>query len=180
MKKIIILLTLIISTNFAFAQNNDAKASKDSGILFTSSPVTVINDSAKSTFEIVYTDFKDAIKSIAANLKVGAEHVYKVLIRQQIVKSISYILGTIAGIILLSIGIKFLNWINNDFKDWKKNRKSDYMDDYFHWKIILGIVFTLVGFVCIIIGIANFDVIFTGLINPEYGAIEDITKFIKH
>lgn len=107
---------------------------------------------------------------LAAGLKVGAEHVYQVLVKQQIVKSIIWLLIAIIS------GFFVGNW----FKAYK-NKTEEWTDNYEDVTFI-GVVRGLqicLGLVLLVASIINIDVIVTGLINPEYGAIKEIINFVK-
>jgi len=121
-------------------------------------------DSSKVDFkEVVYKDVKDVLKQLGETLKVGTEHVYEVLVRQQLVKSITYIILYIVAIISIIF-----------FKDLiKKLVEQD--DDYAPWYIALGF-YTLL---CVFMFFATVDSTVTGFINPEYGAIEKIIELLK-
>src|SRR5688572_20864353 len=54
----------------------------------------------------IYSDVKQALVGIAAALKVGVPHVYEVLVRQQVVKAITW--SIVDGIIFL---ITILIWV---------------------------------------------------------------------
>lgn len=125
---------------------------------------TVTTADTSSTFKEVYRDFKGAIEGMAQSLKVGAAHVYKVLVRQQVVKSISLVIGILA---LLIPGI----WSTKFF--WNK---LDDDDGYFLGFIFLGVLPLIISVVVFGYNITN---IVTGFVNPEYGAINEIMSHIS-
>lgn len=91
MKKVF--LALLLTTSFAFA-NKVEKGTE-----------TVYNDS-KEAVSTIYKDAKslapkieDSIKSIAKGLKVGAESVWDILVRQQLVWSICFLILTLSALI---------------------------------------------------------------------------------
>lgn len=130
------------------------------------------NDSTAVTFSQVYNDFKGAISGIGEALKVGAEHVYEVLVRQQVVISVSYLIGILIG----SVFCYFI--LSYSFKNmYETNRHG-------HKEFNEGTLpfFLVGGFLCIgllLFTIAHIGVIVTGFVNPEYGAIMEIKSFIK-
>lgn len=129
-----------------------------------------IPDSAKVTFSHVYNDMKEGILGIAAALKVGTENVYKILIRQQIVKSCSKIILFIIGFIMLYFPLN--RYIN----------KKEILRDKDGEPTLLGVVRTMqfaTGGFLFFYGIISSDDIITGFINPEYGAIMEIMDFVK-
>jgi hypothetical protein len=124
-----------------------------------------------STFKLMYSDFKQGIVALASSLKVGAEHVYEVLVRQQVVYAIVYLVLIIIGFILI------LNWIKK-YKDSGENWVSSNRDE----PTGLGVLRTIQMIVALImvgIGVFNIESIMTGFINPEYGAIQDVIEMVK-
>lgn len=122
-----------------------------------------------STFKAMYSDFKQGIVALASSLKVGAEHVYGVLVRQQVVYAIVYLVLSIIGFILI------LNWIKkykDDKEEWVGNEEPTGLG-------VIRIIQIVVAFIMIFIGIVNIDLIMTGFINPEYGAIQDVIEMVK-
>lgn len=127
------------------------------------------NDSTKVTWSQVYQDFKGALSGAADALKTGSEHVYQILVRQQVVNSISLLLV----IVLLSIASYFA------YKFVNRENIKDGLED-----VEPGAVFAVIGVVALICGTVAFAAlnatsIITGFVNPEYGAMQDIMKFIK-
>lgn len=124
-------------------------------------------DSTKVTFNEVYSDIKGALSAAGEALKVGSEHVYEVLVRQQAVNSVSMICTD--TVILLAAFILF--------KIATKMAKDDEVEDDLPFPFFIGsIVLFMLGAIAI-----TFDMndIITGFVNPEYGAIMDIKDFIK-
>lgn len=128
---------------------------------------SILPDSSQLSFKEVYTDIKAGLSGLGSALKVGSEHVYEVLIKQQIVYGILYSIIFLLGIILTSIGIRMFH----------KSKTSDWEAPTI---LILSILCFWVGGLTLLgIGIGHIDNITTGFINPEYGAIKDILEFIK-
>jgi hypothetical protein len=114
--------------------------------------------------EKIYDDAKGAVNSIAKSLKVGAEHVYEVLVKQQIVKSVTNSIIALMMVILLIIAFRFSgkgDWVNGDI----------YAAYCIVFCVISGLMFMYTMF--------NIKETVTGFINPEYGAIEKIFEVIK-
>lgn len=126
-------------------------------------------DTSAITFGKVYNDVKGALSGLANGLKVGAEHVYIVLVRQQVIQAYIYISIGIIGIILWVINIFMIRWFVKEKLD---------ADDY---GALVAIMFVLgiLGTILFLVGLFNIDVIFTGFANPEYGAIHEILKVAK-
>ncbi|MEC0777472.1 hypothetical protein P9E81_08480 [Bacillus licheniformis] len=111
------------------------------------------------------------IDKLAAKLGVAAEHVYGVLVKQQIINGAIGIVGTIAALIFL--GIVFTKLLK---KGIEHNKVIDSFDTspYMLVSIPVGIalgITAIVGFFVIPIGINQ-------MINPEYYAIKEILDTI--
>lgn len=152
------LLSLILVCSLAFT----AQAKSDS----LNSQITEIKDTSQATFDKVYSDIKDGLKGLGSALKVGSEHVYEVLCKQQLVISISLLIMLIVSIIMISISYKMYK---NDNILW---------DDISIPNVFCVFLF-LLGLFSLVIGLLSLDCIITGFLNPEYGAIKDIVIFIK-
>lgn len=127
-----------------------------------------IPDTARLTVSRVYNDIKDGLKGLGSALKVGSEHVYVIIVKQQIVKSvIGLILIVICFIIIFPL-IKFIKYLVN----------HDDVDEVFG--LAVACVFLCIGWIILVtFSICNIGNIVTGFINPEYGAIKDIMSFIN-
>lgn len=173
MKKVIFLIVMVFGLMFE-SKATDLLAIADSTKQF----VTELKDSAvqtvkeidtSSTFKQMYSDFKQGVVALASSLKVGAEHIYIVLVRQQIVYGIVYLILLLIGIFLM------INWLRN-YKNsgeiwWQRNDAT-----------LLGIFRTIqiiVALIMMVIGIVNIETIVTGVVNPEYGAIKEVVKMVK-
>lgn len=122
-----------------------------------------------SNFKQIYSDVKTGIMALASSLKVGAEHVYGVLVKQQIVYAVVYL------IFLLISGFLINNFINK-----YKDPKEEWTDsDAPSGLGILRIIQVVFGIILFLIGICNIDNIIMGFVNPEYGAIEKILDLVK-
>lgn len=123
-------------------------------------------DTTSVTFTQVYNDVKEGITDLAIALKIPAEHVYGVLVKQQIIKSITYSFLPLGALILIFIFIKL----------YKKGNKEDWEDNQnMGWLIITGIL----TFIFIIASIMALSYIVQGFANPEYSAIKEIITFVK-
>lgn len=105
--------------------------------------------------ETIYDKTTEAISGLANALKVPAEHVYGVLVKQQIVESWGLLLAVIIFSILSYIFIKLGNDCN-----W---RTEGYIPASLVSLMTLGVFIVLF----IVHGL-------TGFFNPEYGAIKEI------
>lgn len=174
MKKVLSILMV-----FGLLFTSQAKAFNVSQTLDSvKSIATSIKDSAiqsvkevdtSSTFKAMYSDFKQGIVALASSLKVGAEHVYMVLVRQQVVYAIVYLALCIISFLLI------LNWLKkykDDKEEWTNGDEPTGLGIVRFIQIIAALV--MFGF-----GIFHMESIMTGFINPEYGAIKDITEMVK-
>lgn len=131
--------------------------------------MNIQSDSTKVTFTQVYQDVKEGLSALGEALKVGAEHVYQVLITQQYVKSISLL---ILNVVLISVTIFVA--INTP-KWYKKGMKQD---QYEPWGM-LYIIPSILAIASIVTLCSTVQVIVTGFVNPEYGAMKEIMEFVK-
>lgn len=121
-------------------------------------------DTSKVTFSTVYSDVKEGLKGLGSALKVGSEHVYSVLVKQQLIYALSWLLVFLAGLIGFIYAITLIS-------------KADF--DEGEWKAVVGPILGVITLIISIVSVCHGDVILGGLINPEYGALHDIMDFIK-
>lgn len=150
MKKIIMLVVFAIFTISGFAKEIEVS----------------LPDTTSVTFTQVYNDVKEGITDLAIALKIPAEHVYGVLVKQQIVNSITHSLFPLGALILICLFI--ILYRRGTKKEWEDNKDKA-------WSIITGI-FLLIF---IIASITVLSYIVQGFANPEYGAIKEIITFVK-
>ena len=114
MKKLMMVVAILFATSM-YAQNVNI----DSNSVNITTTVVDIPDSSQLTMNKVYEDMKQGIAGLASSLKVGVEYIWTILIRQQTVKSIVYLIIMIIGLILLINWTKKYKsneeWCNNDF-----------------------------------------------------------------
>lgn len=196
MKKVF--LALLLTTSFAFA-NKVEKGTE-----------TVYNDS-KEAVSTIYKDAKslapkieDSIKSIAKGLKVGAESVWDILVKQQLVWSICFLILTLMSLINWHIfykkNISDLKYEKGIVKVQKllhregatEHNELSYPATYARrWQTIeeeglievpkySNPVFKYIHLcVCITLSVfsfINFPDMLTGFINPEFGAMKNIAE----
>jgi hypothetical protein len=164
---------MLLTVLMTYAQSSE-KAIADT----TVTQIQQIPDSAKLTLLKVYEDTKAGLIGLAGALKTTAEHVYVVLVKQQVVYSISYLLF---DIMLFIVSIYFLSCFKNNYKRTQIKTDSWYNDDIEdHFGLVGMLVFGIIFGIILIVSIAfNGTDIVTGFINPEYGAIKDIINFIN-
>jgi hypothetical protein len=171
MKKSIILLifSIFITTTIFSQEIVDAKKTE-----ISSDIVDVVNT--------VFDKTTEAVQSLAESLKVPAEHVYEILVKQQAVKSTSLSLTIICCFIIgiLLVYLTYKNWKLTNEKYNKKIDRVDYqkydLDDGAWFPLI--IFGSLIIFVATIVLISSITTIITGFINPEYGAIKTILEML--
>lgn len=151
MKKIILLFFAVLLTSAIFAQE----------------PLTQQDSTKiKLTKEVIYNDAKAALKQLGDALKVGAEHVYMVLVKQQVVNAIAWSVPFVVGILLL---LQFAySFTHADWREYGWNRHATLA--------LFTIAFSLIS---LGVGLGHLDIIITGFVNPEYGAIKEIMDMIK-
>lgn len=160
-----ILFTLLLVVTIFQAKANAVSAALDTASAKISQTAAFVDTS--STFKNMYSDVKAGIVGLATGLKVGVEHVYKILVLQQVVKSITWVV-----IILVLIGLSFL------FVKIYKHAKAEWGDGVaFFFFTAFGGCGLLAGYIIVM---CNLTAIITGFVNPEYGAIQDIVNFVRH
>lgn len=135
-------------------------------------------DSTKITISTVYKDVREALSELGKGLKVGSEKVWSVLVVQQKVEAITWLIIDVLLITLLIIcTTKTLKWmarLQTPDDEWHK----DYIEE--HPQIIVGIILSIVLLIIsLVIVFGTMSNIVTGFINPEYGALERIMEMIK-
>jgi len=127
-----------------------------------------------TTFDKVYTDVKDAVVAISGALKVGADHVYMVLVKQQFVYAITY---TIALSVLILTALFMI------VGGHKKHKRQKQLPNYRDTDFTGGEIWFIIGMIVMALSVIFFFVfisdIVTGFVNPEYGALKEIMKFIE-
>lgn len=168
MKKIIIVLILLSITIIGFSQPDNPTTNKT---------VEVV--------DAVFDKTTEAVQGLALALKVPAEHVYSILVKQQVIRAATVlcciVICLILGFILLKWSINSWRTANINYNTENKrlldsNDRYDIDDNWWIWPFVIGIVLLIIG---VLISLFGSNVIMTGLFNPEYGAIKDITNFIK-
>lgn len=178
MKKIYLSLMLTLSIMFCNANvvtqtldtiGNRVTAVVDSSIAAVKEGVAFVDTS--SNFKAMYNDVKEGIVAIAAALKVTAEHVYRVLVMQQVVHAITWLL-----IVCVLCFVPLIYW--KKITAWAKDEGVSENGEGLQW-----IVWALATVAPILIGVITFcctaTTIVAGFVNPEYGAIMDILQFVN-
>lgn len=188
MKKFLLLALLATSLSFASTtetvketvkENADkiiTESAKGLNTTYTdgkSSVATVYTDS-KGVVSTVYNDIKSlapdiksALVSIADGLKTTSEKVWDILVKQQLVFSLSYLIIFISSFFLWFQFKKHLNNVKTDLNEDLSFKESN---------IALCIIFGLLALIDSIIAGAHLVDMITGFVNPEYGALKNIIE----
>ena len=131
----------------------------------TTSKSTIVTDSTL-TFLKVYEDIKSDVIGLANVLKMPAEHVYRVMVKQQVIDALSGTLFIVIMLILLFLSIRYLKACNNnpDIKD-------------ISGPVVLLIIVSIITFTVLMVAGST---VLTGFFNPEYGAMRDIVNFVNY
>lgn len=150
MKKLIILVLFAFVSSFVMAQDDTTK---------------------QELSHTIYKDVKGVIKDLADALKVGTEHVYEVLVKQQLVDSITYLL-------LYGVFLFFIIWLtrNGNVLEKKGGHRTREEDDLMQWFYVPAVILSILLAVFFLFTIST---VVTGFINPEYGAITKIIEMLK-
>lgn len=121
----------------------------------------------------VYADVKQGLAGLATALKVGVEHVYEVIVRQQVVKAIS---DLVLVIFLIVVAFILLHYCKKLVKycETKDNKGVEISACLLGFGSAVVYIIALVSFCCL------YAEIVSGLVNPEYGALQDIINFVSN
>ena len=131
---------------------------------------TVADVDTSQLYKNIYQDMKTGLQAMAESLKVGAEHVYRVMVMQQVVKAVHQLALGILGIILLILF--YFSARGVDFDNRKDSINSIPL-------LITAVGTGIIGCILFVNTLFQIDVIVMGLVNPEYGAILDIIGVVK-
>jgi hypothetical protein len=171
--KYLLSIIFLFVISFTNAQVLDSIASKSTQVVTTTKEavkdgVAVVDTS--SNFKHIYTDIKTGITALAQGLKVGVEHVYMVLVKQQIVNSVVYLFMFILAIVSIIIC----------YKQWGKIEVVENGSEVKEVRPLVGtITFGALGFILSLVFLFNIDTMIMGFVNPEYGAIQQIISVVK-
>ena len=131
-------------------------------------PLTFVEDSITTytgtLTEILIDKYAYEIMELSKELKVPAKHVYSVVIKQQTINSVAWLF--IYLILAISVFI-FIKLGNAEIK----RDKYDNDKDMFQMLAIVAFII-LIGVI-----LFTFQIVVTGLINPEFGALKTIANF---
>jgi hypothetical protein len=169
MKKFLFLLVLLISI-CSYAQTDSLSVDIENTVSETTTTAErIIDKYSGKAYE--------AVKELANALKVPAEYVFTVLVKQGVVVGVTWLILFIFVICTSIIGLKW--WTNPDHWLKSKDYRGDPSFEPINAKAIIGIVVTVISFIGIIVCFAHMDTMITGLLNPEYYAINEVLELIK-
>lgn len=127
--------------------------------------ISTIYGDSKDLAKNLYPEVKSAVVEIAKGIGVAAEHLYMVLVKKYVVEGLVQTIPFIIGFVLLIIG-----WIKTE-KYIKLNSEQ------IRWPILYPLSLIGIGAICLCY--VDYNTMFMGLINPEFGAINYILDFTK-
>lgn len=145
MKKTLMSIAIICISILSYSQKTDSLP---------------IPDTAKLTLSKVYSDVKSGIEGLSKSLKVPAQHVYGIMVKQQVVDSITWLVANLLVLLLTMTALIY----------WIKDKKTK--DEWFGVPLIGILIFFILLF-------CTLSTIVAGFVNPEYGAIKEIISFVK-
>ncbi len=116
--------------------------------------------------EKIYNDVSNAIAALSQKLGVAAEHVYGVLVKQQIVEGIFSIVAIVLCIIGIFIASKAIRY---GFSIYEKHEDTSFL--------IVTVASTGIAIMLMASAFNTSGVL--KIVNPEYYAIQEITKMVK-
>lgn len=149
MKYLILLLLLVTGTQ-----------------LFSQDTTTV---STAEVVDEIYDRTEQAIASMAQALEVPAKHVYSIAVKQQKINAFTYLFVFVLSIVFFQLCMTM----------WKKHEQIERSYDDESLEAIFAIIFGGISFMMFFIFVLSLDDTFTGLFNPEYGAINNIVNWIN-
>lgn len=183
---VVLLLSIFFIIISAPNANAESLSPDSTEVAISASPTDV---EVKVTAGEVYKDVKSALGQLAAGLKVGAEHVYSILVKQQFVKSIYYSSFWIlciscfiylARILYLGDSLHERDYLKNRGKSYEelvKIKTTGWGEEY-NYEIRAAIA-VVAGLILLIPSVAYTDDMLTGFFNPEYGAIQEVINMVK-
>lgn len=117
------------------------------------------------------------VSKVGPQIGNAADYTWQALIRQQLVKSIVWLIIWLKGIIFFLIAYNSL-LKNYEEQKLQNNNKTPSEYDY-SFGMILKIIVSIVSIIGVIIASFNIDIIVTGFANPEFGAIRDLIDYLQ-
>jgi len=141
----------------------------------TSNGIGVLHDDVKDLLGVAHEDLKviapkieSAITEIAKGLKTGAANVWEILVKQQLVWSLCYLL-----IFILAIA----SWIHFYYRFNKGSREVNEDGEWRAANIAIAAITCILSIAISIAAVQNLEPMMTGFFNPEFGAMRNIIQF---
>ena len=113
-------------------------------------------------------ELQEVLKVLADQFGTTVSHVWEILVKQQMVDSITTIAMIVAMAIICILSIIVLV---------RAKKYSDEKNDYDSASVIIsGVIAIITGVLLVLIVPFCLDNIVTGFVNPEYGALMDILE----
>lgn len=160
MKKLFLLSILIFT--FAVGSAQDSLAVK-----------SVIPPTVADQVNQVVDNVSNKVVALAEALKVPAEKVFIVMVKQQFVVALSE--SIVLGVFFIIFILSALTLLNKNSHEYDCDEFVDFNARGYvtlTFSVIFGIIFTLSL-------LTSSDAILTGFFNPEYGAIQNIIEMVK-
>jgi len=157
MKKLLSLVFFVIGFTKT-QQHTQAQVKVDSTVNVT----TNVKSSSDPMKDALYETGRSILEKTAVGAGNTLTSGYAVIVAQQRVKAVTYLIPLIVGVILLFLGVWF----------YGKSATE-------HNKLLPSVLFMVLGLGLTVFGSWHFDEIMVGLINPDYAAIRDIVSFGK-
>ena len=142
----------------------------------------VTNTNAEKLIDKYSAKIEASIVSLAGALKQPAEHVYKVIVKQQVIISYELLIVLLLSILFGLIALFFSResqWKDSGYYD-ERDPKSTYWRGYaWNTKATFTLIFGVLSLLLLLISLLTMNRLFLGFFNPEYGAMQDIAKFFK-
>ena len=160
MRKILTVLSIVLFSTIGYSQT-------DSTSYVTDSNVEKLVDKYSAKIEAT-------IVSLAEQLKQPAEHVYKIMVKQQYIKAFE---GILVLLIVILFGYLTIKYASN-IEDWEYGTVYENKPTYSIGAFYVSSISLFIAILVLLVGQYPMDII-QGFINPEYGAIQDIINLIK-
>lgn len=190
MKKLFLFIALVLCSSVGYATDSTATDSTDLTSMVdkaSSSVSTTLNTvDTSSLAREIYNDLTAGITALAGALKVGATHVYEVLVKQQYVYSIIYLMIYIILLITIFMMYRITKKTYHShltlcgYKEGDSYNTPDLGDSAKGvLSVVLSILTIAISVTFIVMFCITIELVITGFVNPEYGAMKDIVNFTK-
>jgi hypothetical protein len=182
MKKLLFILIASLTFNMSYAQSDSSGVDSTSTLTQIQEAKGVVSEVVDG-IEKISGNVWAALEELAKSLEVPAKHVYNVIVKQQVVNSITNLIIYIIGLSCLYYMLKLGRFAPKYMKTHKLTHQPEYSyekEPAWTASHIVGFVIFTLGFV--VIGIFTFATLndtVMGFVNPEFGALKDITEMVR-